>query len=1225
VLEHGLQRSRCSGQRLSHTVPRGEQGLSGLGDEPMSFYTLRLALLATVGTAIVSPLAAETQGWRAVTVKSAPVNTEVAKAGPSRAPASCAPTLTKDLPFSISVDGKRVGSNDVSSNVDSQRCADVALHAADIQIRYDGLQNEARLNVLVGPDAANKGDNVVFATDANYLLRIAHGEIRLFTKDRTVRQEPLVIVPVERGGARWSVPKDLQGDLTYVLRVYDEQGRFDETAPKTLSVADVRGGKLNPQDLLAVYDGNARSVRNIPISGGSVLVSGRRIAPGDQVYVMGLPVPVDSKGDFAFRQLLPAGPNQVDVSIVDPKGAVAEFSRSAVVPDHDFFYVALADLTAGRGSSSGAIDLLRTDKADEFNKQYFVNGRLAFYLKGKVKGDTLLTASADTLDQPIKQMFSNFDSKDPRYLLRQLDPNRYYPVYGDDSTTVDDAPTRGKFYVKLERGDSDIVWGNFKTSINGTEFVRYDRGLYGARARVVSDDSTKFGERRGKVEAFAAEPGTIGARDVFRGTGGSLYYLSRQNITQGSERIVVEVRDKDTGLVIKTRTLVPVTDYEMNYLQGRIVLRSPLASTGADDYIVQTGSLSGHDQFIIANFEYTPGLNASMDRVTGGRGSYWVNDNVQVGVSGYDQTQPGQKQQLLGADVTVRYAPGTYVKLEGARSDGPGNGENVSADGGFTFSSRATNDRIAYAKRIEAAVDVNDFAPGKDGRFAFYRQEKDRDFSGPGQLSVTRASREMGVSGVAKLNSDYAVRGKVVEKQDEFRTYRAGEVNVIRTFNDYWKATVGGRLDDNNPQALSNSSTLNQRGRRTDLALKLDYDSHKDWSTYVFGQATVDKTGDRRDNNRIGIGGAARVSEKMTVLGEVSTGNGGIGGKVGSEYQIAENKTAYLSYALDPDRTDIISRGGQGILTNGTRMRFLDNVSVFGEERVRHGGGFSGLTHAFGLDFVPFINWKTGLSFETGDLHDPLSGDIARNAVGLTLGYSNGGLTYSGKLEYRDDEADRLGVKTARETWLTTNTLGMKVSPDWRYVGRFNGSVSTSSQGDFYRGDFVEGVTGFAYRPVDNDKFNALFKYTFFYDLPAADQKSPAGVLASYAQKSHVLSADGAYDLVQWLSVGVKYAYRFGELRDNRIAGTWFDSQASLLIGRVDLHLVKEWDFIAEARLLQSETAKDSRVGALIGVYRHLGDNFKVGVGYNFTDYSDDLTNLNYNHSGVFVNALGKF
>ena len=35
------------------------------------------------------------------------------------------------------------------------------------------------------------------------------------------------------------------------------------------------------------------------------------------------------------------------------------------------------------------------------------------------------------------------------------------------------------------------------------------------------------------------------------------------------------------------------------------------------------------------------------------------------------------------------------------------------------------------------------------------------------------------------------------------------------------------------------------------------------------------------------------------------------------------------------------------------------------------------------------------------------------------------------------------------------------------------------------------------------------------------------------------------------------------------------------------------------------------------------GSNMQVGVGYNFTDFSDDLTDLRYNHKGVFVNLIG--
>ena len=42
-------------------------------------------------------------------------------------------------------------------------------------------------------------------------------------------------------------------------------------------------------------------------------------------------------------------------------------------------------------------------------------------------------------------------------------------------------------------------------------------------------------------------------------------------------------------------------------------------------------------------------------------------------------------------------------------------------------------------------------------------------------------------------------------------------------------------------------------------------------------------------------------------------------------------------------------------------------------------------------------------------------------------------------------------------------------------------------------------------------------------------------------------------------------------------------------------------------------------------MYYHVNENFKVGLGYNFTDFSDDLTDLSYRSRGVFVNLLGKF
>ena len=49
----------------------------------------------------------------------------------------------------------------------------------------------------------------------------------------------------------------------------------------------------------------------------------------------------------------------------------------------------------------------------------------------------------------------------------------------------------------------------------------------------------------------------------------------------------------------------------------------------------------------------------------------------------------------------------------------------------------------------------------------------------------------------------------------------------------------------------------------------------------------------------------------------------------------------------------------------------------------------------------------------------------------------------------------------------------------------------------------------------------------------------------------------------------------------------------------------------------------ERRTGALVTIYRYLGDHLKLGVGYNFVDFSDDLTDLDYDQRGVFMNIVG--
>ncbi len=85
----------------------------------------------------------------------------------------------------------------------------------------------------------------------------------------------------------------------------------------------------------------------------------------------------------------------------------------------------------------------------------------------------------------------------------------------------------------------------------------------------------------------------------------------------------------------------------------------------------------------------------------------------------------------------------------------------------------------------------------------------------------------------------------------------------------------------------------------------------------------------------------------------------------------------------------------------------------------------------------------------------------------------------------------------------------------------------------------------------------------------------------------------------------------------------FFDNSAQLVVLRVDWRFLRQWDGLAEVRTLELPNVSQRRRGALATVYYQIGKNLKAGVGYNFTDFSDDLTDLKYNHRGVFLNLIG--
>jgi hypothetical protein len=352
-----------------------------------------------------------------------------------------------DAPLRMTLDGAPVSQADSITEADRQRCVDVTTNKHDIQIQFDRLKTEPALNVVAVPAAVPIGEPVVLATYSNYLHWIRKAEIRFFEPGQDPRERPFLVLPVQAGSAvSWRPDATVPADSYYTLRVYDEKGRFDETTLKPLTIVD-RSREEAPAKRFERWQGYGEStlrIRNIPVSGGSVTVSGRNLSDGDRVQALGEDVPIDKQGRFVTRQLLPAGIHSVQVETVAANGERSQYTRNLTIERESWFYVALGEMTASRNSTTGPA-LLVTQDQDRYDKSTEITGRGALYAKGKMRDDYLMTLSADTRERPIEDLFSNFTSKDPRFLLERIDAERAYPVYGDDSSSEWDAPTNGRF------------------------------------------------------------------------------------------------------------------------------------------------------------------------------------------------------------------------------------------------------------------------------------------------------------------------------------------------------------------------------------------------------------------------------------------------------------------------------------------------------------------------------------------------------------------------------------------------------------------------------------------------------------------------------------------------------------------------------------------------------------------------------------------------------------
>jgi len=1156
-----------------------------------------LQTTALVGvTVMMSAMPAMSQGaGTSISVPTQP-NTEVASGGSFGATG-----------FAISIDNTPVAGAQPPRN--PQRAADIANDMAEVDVRFDGLDTRRLLNVMTsdGKTSYRAGETVTFRASSNYPAFIRRAEVQI--RDRSQIGAPVVAtVPIDANCvASFTMPSDGSSDLAYALRVYDAQGRYDQTAPLALSRSARTTETTGAAPFAAAGEGEDRTQRRgIPVQGGVITASGTARA-GSTVTVMGEAVPVDGAGRFAVSRVLPAGDQVVDVNING-----RSYVRDVEIPKSEWFYVGIADLTFG----------LRDGGAADLDRETYVDGRVAFYTKGKTESGYTITSSLDTGNGPIDDIFARLNDKDPRRVLDRLrsDGGDLYPIYGDDSTFYDDTPTSGPIYLRIENETTRLTFGNFRTGIAGAGLLNNARDLYGLELAYQSRAVTANGDAKFAANVYAAQQETAVQRDILRGTGGSVYFLTRQDITGGSTTMTVQVIDPETGFVVENRVLTEGTDYTVDSIQGVVLLNGPLTSSTGDGGLIDDGA-GAYDVNLVAQYEYTPTDGLGDANAFGGRVEGWAGDNLRIGLSAMQENTPsGVDQQLAAADVRYRLGDTSFAELELARTKGPGFARSISTDGGLTIASSGGADNgAAQALRFTSQIDLQEMGLSNAGQIGLRYERKDAGFSTLNE-DIAADQTLIGVNGTIALTPRLALSFDAEKFESDLGNDKT-EIEVSATYdvNDRVSVEVGVQSLDQ-----TTAGDASKTGSRTDAAARLTYAANDDLTVYGFGQATVSVEGGLSENNRAGLGIDAQVSDAVSVAAEVSGGDTGTAGKLRVAYAPTADNEVYLGYTLDPTRSGAGSAlSDRGTVVIGGRHRYSEELSTYAENIYDMPGNQRALTQAYGVTYTPVKEWTLGAGVETGRVRDSASGDFDRTALSFGMAYARDeDLSMRARLEYRTED----GASTAqdRETIALSAGYTNRVADDWTMLVSAEALYSESDEADFRNGEYLRASLGYAYRPLDNERLNVLLRYTNLRDLPGEDQVDANGNTDGPSQRSDVFSVAASYDLNKEFTLGGKLAYRSSEVAP-RGTDTFTGNTATLGVMRVDWHVLDQWDIMGEGRVLLTEETGTTETGAVAGVYRHFGDNVKVGVGYEWGAVSDDATDIDYTGQGVFLNIVGKF
>lgn len=950
-----------------------------------------------------------------------------------------------------------------------------------------------------------------------------------------------------------------------------------------------------------------------------------RVTPGVQLKV--------ERGVASFRLLAPTSPQDVLLRVT-AGNQTAQGVLSFVPELRQLLAVGLIEgVISQRNLSTGAIAPARfqdgfeqeiTRWSRQFNQgKANLSARTAFFLKGKILGEKLLTAAYDS------------DLQTRSRLQKDIQPQEFYPVYGDSASMGQDARSAERLYVRIDDQKSYLLYGDFSTGSNASipgphsglqarKLGQYQRNVTGLR--------THWENQQAQFNGFAIHDNLKQVIEEYQANGTSGPFAVKNNgALVNSEKVEIVVRDKHQSDRIKQVTpLNRFDDYNFEPFSGRILFKQAVPATTSE----------GDPQSVRISYEVEQGGEKFW--VLGMDGEWRLTSNLSLAASVVDDKNPQSPYQLQSLSASLKLGPKTSVVAELAHTESTSylaNGQVFTTPSGML--GETSSQASGRAARLEFAHE------GEAWQANLQWQRADQEFNNsaagvsPGHSDVSlklahQATPSVKLFGEVKRSQDTTLAAKREGAQlgvqlkvtDRLSLHASlqhikeeGEIGANSTIASNsaplpGAANAGGFFGFGNTQSAISPVTGTSITTLAPVATNT-------------GAVSTNKL----DANTVALGVQYKATDHLSLNASLEHGVGGASQhryELGGQYQLSERSRLYARYE---NQTGLASRytlnpaEKSNAFTAGVESSYMPGGSLFTEYRLRdalstESANTRDLQLASGLRNT--WNLAEGVAANTNLEYLHVFGGTQQKGVALATGldYSANPLwKASAKLEFRRlfDSQTEVGNQS-QDQWLSTLSVARKLDRDWTILAR-NYLLLTRNQ------DNASGIAignslqeraqlGFAWRPVDNNRVNGLARYEF------KKVRDDAQIEGEH-YRAHILSAHLDYHPSRPWWMTTRAATK--RSTEYRLPIAQQKYSASLLSGRVVYDITENWDIgVLAAWLYSPQSGSQFARGVEIGYL--LKENLWLSLGYNQSGFRErDLSNADYTAKGVYLRLRFKF